>query len=292
MTVGEKIKKLRTEKAMTQSELAGNFITRNMLSLIESGAAQPSLPTIKYLAERLNVPVGILIEDDKYEYFYRRVSSMENIRRAFLNKDYRICLDFCRKTESDIEDNELDLIKAECFLGIAKEDFSDGRLKKSCVNFDKACEYAEKTIYNALHILSEAKMYCNYMRTISPSLFADCADNAISFEMSMSDEFCRYVSYLSGMYSNTDIDNVSFENVIYQDHIKSRLAIENGDYETAYKLMTNILNGSQSVPGPIMYDIFKDLEVCCRELGDFKGAYEYSGDKVIMLEKLLSDDLF
>ena len=53
MTIGEKIKILRAERAMTQSELAGDHITRNMLSLIESGSAQPSLATILYLASKM-----------------------------------------------------------------------------------------------------------------------------------------------------------------------------------------------------------------------------------------------
>ncbi len=39
MTIGEKIKKIRTAKLMTQSELAGSEITRNMLSRIENGFA-------------------------------------------------------------------------------------------------------------------------------------------------------------------------------------------------------------------------------------------------------------
>ena len=52
MQIGEKIKTLRQAKLMTQSELAGTQITRNMLSSIEHGTALPSLPTALYLAER------------------------------------------------------------------------------------------------------------------------------------------------------------------------------------------------------------------------------------------------
>jgi hypothetical protein len=37
----------------------------------------------------------------------------------------------------------------------------------------------------------------------------------------------------------------------------------------------------------MLYFIFSDLEVCCRELSDYRGAYEYSGDKTGMLEKFL-----
>ena len=43
MNVGEKIRKLRLEKMMTQSELSGDQVTRNMLSLIEKDKAVPSL---------------------------------------------------------------------------------------------------------------------------------------------------------------------------------------------------------------------------------------------------------
>ena len=67
MQIGEKIKSLRQSKLMTQSELAGTQITRNMLSTIEHGTALPSLPTALYLAERLNVPVGYLLAEGEDE---------------------------------------------------------------------------------------------------------------------------------------------------------------------------------------------------------------------------------
>ena len=39
--IGEKIKRLRLQRNMTQSDLAGDQITRNMLSRVENGAALP-----------------------------------------------------------------------------------------------------------------------------------------------------------------------------------------------------------------------------------------------------------
>ena len=53
--IGEKIRKFRKMRGMTQAELAGESITRNMLSLIENGGASPSLQTIEYLADRLGI---------------------------------------------------------------------------------------------------------------------------------------------------------------------------------------------------------------------------------------------
>ena len=39
-----------------------------------------------------------------------------------------------------------------------------------------------------------------------------------------------------------------------------------------------------------MYFVFSDLEVCCKERKDFKGAYEYSNNKIEVLQKLLTDN--
>ena len=66
--IGEKIHRLRVKRKMTQAELAGDQITRNMLSRVENGAALPSLPTVWYLADRLGVPAGFLLaegDDDR-----------------------------------------------------------------------------------------------------------------------------------------------------------------------------------------------------------------------------------
>lgn len=52
-TLGEKIKTLRKEKKLTQTELAGPELTKSMLSQIENGKATPSMKTLQYIAEKL-----------------------------------------------------------------------------------------------------------------------------------------------------------------------------------------------------------------------------------------------
>lgn len=63
ITAGEKIKALRKELKMTQTELAGEELTKSMLSQIENNQSNPSLKTLKYLADRLNRPVTYFLED-------------------------------------------------------------------------------------------------------------------------------------------------------------------------------------------------------------------------------------
>ena len=88
MQIGEKIKKLRTAKLMTQNELVGGEITRNMLSRIENGAAQPSMATVKYIAQRLNVSVGFLLAEEEDEILYFKSAEINNIKKAlsFINQ--------------------------------------------------------------------------------------------------------------------------------------------------------------------------------------------------------------
>ena len=63
-SLGEKIKLRRKSLGLTQSELAGNKITRNMLSRIENGAALPSLDTLEHIAIGLKLPVPYLLSED------------------------------------------------------------------------------------------------------------------------------------------------------------------------------------------------------------------------------------
>ena len=61
--IGERIRAVRIKQRMTQNQLAGGDITRNMISRIENGAALPSLPTLCAIASRLGVPAGALMGD-------------------------------------------------------------------------------------------------------------------------------------------------------------------------------------------------------------------------------------
>ena len=64
MSIGERIRQARLEKGISQRELCGEEITRNMLSLIENGAASPSLTTLQYLAGRLDKKVSWFLDED------------------------------------------------------------------------------------------------------------------------------------------------------------------------------------------------------------------------------------
>lgn len=58
MELGEKLKAARLEAGLSQRQLCGDVITRNMLSQIENGSAKPSYATLQALCARLGKPVS------------------------------------------------------------------------------------------------------------------------------------------------------------------------------------------------------------------------------------------
>ena len=61
--LGERIRTLRKQQKMTLEALAGNELTKGMLSLIENNKANPSMESLLYIASRLGVEVSDLLEE-------------------------------------------------------------------------------------------------------------------------------------------------------------------------------------------------------------------------------------
>lgn len=294
MKIGEKIKRLRTAKLMTQSELVGGEITRNMLSRIENGAAQPSMATVEYIAERLNVSVGFLLADESDEILYFKSAEIGNIKRAYANKDYELCREMC--LNSEWSDDELDLILAESTAYVAIEEFSHGNLRRAAELFDEAIERCKQTIYDTSYILSRIKCYFDYMSVISPTLDTNEIYDEDAFLPIVKEKFCLY-SYLflcgeaQGYKSIPMLDRAIelLEKSSYGFHIRAKLLIEEGKYQEGYDTLHALLfRDNGELPEPMLYFVLGDIELCCKEIDDFKGAYDFSKSKINLMQKLLN----
>jgi transcriptional regulator with XRE-family HTH domain len=62
-TLGERIRSLRKQRKMTLEALAGEQLTKAMLSYIENNKANPSMESLSYIAERLGVEMSQLLEE-------------------------------------------------------------------------------------------------------------------------------------------------------------------------------------------------------------------------------------
>ena len=291
MTIGEKIKKLRIAKMMTQSELVGTEITRNMLSRIENGSANPSLDTVGYIAKRLNVSPSFLLADEDDERIYRKHKEIIEIKQAFMAEDFRICRDMCMRAQSALDD-EIQMILAECNLSVGIEEFGNGNLRVACMYLDAALESCEKTLYRTDLIVATVGMYFRYMRRFSATLSSNVIDEEeVNIYPSLTDAFCRYAYATEQMERDAAmgmVDTVARRGTPYALHLEAKLQMREKQYRQAYEYLHRILLHESPVAEPMLYFIFCDLEICCREIEDFKGAYEYSMNKIELLQKLLT----
>lgn len=294
MQIGEKIKSLRQSKLMTQSELAGTQITRNMLSTIEHGTALPSLPTALYLAERLNVPVGYLLAEDEDEPGYHKMMAISNIRHAFASKDYRGTLSLLQAVPGADGDDELCFVRAQCEFGIARAELQAGRLRPCALSLDRALRATEQTIYDTSGLRSCIAVYFRYLQGVSSTIDSDVLDvDEIEGARALGDDVCEYVLALEQIEQGSENAGAEYARRFPQSPYATRLrALEwmrRGEYLAAQTALEELLPREDLTFGVLLYDVFGDLEVCYRKNDDYKRAYEFAGSRLGLLERLLEE---
>jgi transcriptional regulator with XRE-family HTH domain len=86
MELGNKIKQARLDAGLSQRQLCGDTITRNMLSQIENGSARPSMDTLQFLASRLGKSVSFFLEENTIQSPNPAV--MDQARQAYSQRKY------------------------------------------------------------------------------------------------------------------------------------------------------------------------------------------------------------
>lgn len=81
--IGTQIRKLRKEKKLTLQQLAGDRLTKGMLSLIENGKAQPSMESLQYIATQLDVHISLLMQDETANEAAERLQKLEEAIESY-----------------------------------------------------------------------------------------------------------------------------------------------------------------------------------------------------------------
>ncbi len=126
MELGQRLKEARLAAGLSQRQLCGNQLTRNMLSLIENGTARPSMDTLVYLAARLEKPVSYFLEETSVSPNQARLSAA---RTAWESNDPTAALAALDAWESPdpVFDPERYLLEFLCCLTLA-DGSQDGSL--------------------------------------------------------------------------------------------------------------------------------------------------------------------
>lgn len=151
--LGSRIKKLRKEKKMTLAELAGDRLTKGMLSLIENGKAKPSMDSLHYIAEQLNVDISTLVNDNQ----------IEEIRELLLNveEQYYNIKDPYNKKEIEMIEHILKKINVfqEQLTGNNYEEIRLLDLKLRLIALINPDELQVEEMYRVIHLYEKIHAY-------------------------------------------------------------------------------------------------------------------------------------
>lgn len=124
MELGQKLKQARLDAGLSQRQLCGDTITRNMLSQIENGSARPSMDTLRYLARQLGKPLSFFLEEQSVS---PNQAVLTAARTAFAAKDPRGVLDALQNYQppDPVFDAELELLRTLSLLSMAENALRD-----------------------------------------------------------------------------------------------------------------------------------------------------------------------
>ncbi len=279
-TVAQKIRFARMDANLTQSALAGEYMTRNMLCRIENGSAVPSRATLAYIAEQLDLPLLYLMDDAITITEALKVTYLPHIKEEFSKGHFKECARLCNKYFSE-PDDEIYLILAHASLEEAKHAVHAGNLDTASDELDKVRDYAEKTVYKTKDLLACVTLLNAIVRNVQSPRYEldDSLYSSLADDTAMADFFY----YLT---ENADL----CKNELYSEHLRARQALRNRDSHTALLILQKLeeKRTEASMGAVLLFRIYSDLEQCYRDTADYEAAYRYAGKRISMLSAFKS----
>lgn len=146
MTLGQKIKAARLEKGLTQKEVVGDYITRNMLSKIENDSATPSVRTLEYLAKALDLPPGHFLSDAQISDGLVP-DGLNEARAAFREQRWLDCLALLKADKTAATTDEGYLLHAKAGAYAAQQALEAGKLTEARELAETAHYYNQEGLY-------------------------------------------------------------------------------------------------------------------------------------------------
>lgn len=261
MTLGEKLRQVRTEAGMTQRQLCGEEITRNMLSQIENGTARPSMKTLQYLAGRLGKPVSFFLEEEGAVSPNRK--SMDRAREAYDSGDMAEVLEALSdyREPDPVFDRECRMLQILARMGLAQLATEQGRYP-----------YARELLVQAGELGQTAAYYTEDLESLRLRLLAQVPGTRVPLP-GLDREL---LVHAGAAVTNGDWEQARSFLEAVQDKNQPRWNLLRGEIywqERAYIAAKACYHAAEE---RYPKETAHRLEQCYRELGDFKRAYEYA----------------
>ena len=244
MELGRKIKETRLAAGLSQRQLCGDYMTRNMLSLIENGAAKPSVDTLEFLAKQLGKTVSFFLEETSQE-----ADALDRARKALAAGDLpalRGALDMCREPGE-----ERQLLEFYWHLQQGAGALAEEKLPYACTLLERALELP------GLYITKPLRQRARVLLTLAGGRGNPDNEDTALLALAMEAEDPRRQKEILSAAEDREKPR--------RCRLMARAEMELGDYEAALAHLDKC---------PEDREVWRAREICCRELGDFKGAYE------------------
>lgn len=258
MELGKRLKAARLEAGLSQRQLCGKEITRNMLSLIENGTARPSMDTLVYLANRLGKPMAYFLDEDTVASPNRGIIERA---RAALEEGGGLLSALSGYAEPDpVYDREYRLLRWQGLLQAAEAAVGTGREVYARALLSQASDLEKQPPLSALPELSRRRLLLQGRVEDPGNLALPDLDEELILRARAAADPDRRAALL---------DACAGRESPRWNLLRGRCRLEKGDWAGAEKCLHKAETVFPRETAPL-------LERCCREQGDFRGAYLYA----------------
>ncbi len=252
MELGQKLKLARQEAGLSQRQLVDGCITRNMLSQIENGSARPSMDTLALLASRLGKPVSYFL--DEQAVVSPNQTCMTEARTALAEGRHgdavRILADY-RKGDTTF-DQEYALALFLGYIGMARQAVQEARFPYALSLLDKA------DALQSIYLTADMRRRSHILRAqAGGSWLLAPEDDVLLLRAQHAQSPADCLAILAAVSSITPLWHT----------LQADALFALGRYEQA---------ASHYEKAPQTRTVLEQLELCWRNLGDYKKAYEYA----------------
>lgn len=251
MRLGEKIKALRLEKGLSQRQLCGEFMTRNMLSQIENGSARPSMDTLEFLAKQLGKSVSFFLEEQAVTS--PNEEAMGEARGALALGDQetlRSALDAFREPD-DVFYQERQLLEFLWHVRQAEAAMAQDKAPYACTLLERALEMP------GIYITKPLTQRARVLLTLAGGRGNPEAEDETLLALAMEEQDPQGQKAL--LAAAADKASPRWRQAM------AGALMGLGEYREALALLRGCPESRENLQA---------MEICCRETGDFKGAYE------------------
>lgn len=260
MELGEKLRQARLEAGLSQRQLCGEEITRNMLSLIENGSAKPSMKTLQYLSSRLGKSVSYFLEEPA------PISPNQDVmfaaRRLYDEGDFTgaaEALEAYREPDA-VFDREKQLLEILLYLELAEQAICQKRELYALELLEKA---DRESPYCTAELKRRQLLLAGRLKARQVSGELPCLDEELLIR---AEEALEAGNHLRAARL---LDAAEDQTTTRWQLLRGDACLAGKAYEAAARCFHAVETADPRAAAP-------RLEQCYRELGDYKQAYEYA----------------